>query len=298
MAMTPAPALFERFAKHLYKRHEAHLLARAPRAPASPRDRSMVEDAELRGGLEVQHRPLFFVDLRVVARQRGVCERIASELRAEGAENRLVERGTAVRHGLLASLRPPGPARRGQPAAVVPQGRVRLDRAGRGVAAALDRLRDGAVCAQRRCRSRPRRRRSCARRRDGHAARRARARLDPSRSCASRTRRCRAPSSRASRATSWPPSPRTSPRALRADRVRPQGRRGRGRGEPRAGRAHLHAAGPRPSDLWLQPARGRRSGRRDRRLRRRGAEEPVHRRRHPRLLGPVPAQRDHRGARL
>ena len=32
---------------------------------------------------------------------RGVCERIASELRAEGAENRLVERGTAVRHGLL-----------------------------------------------------------------------------------------------------------------------------------------------------------------------------------------------------
>ena len=54
----------------------------------------MVEDAELRGGLEVQHRPLFFVDLRVVAPDRRVCERIASELRAEGAENRLVERGT------------------------------------------------------------------------------------------------------------------------------------------------------------------------------------------------------------
>ena len=46
------------------------------------RDRSMVEDAELRGGLEVQHRPLFFVDLRVVAPDRVDCERIASELRA------------------------------------------------------------------------------------------------------------------------------------------------------------------------------------------------------------------------
>jgi hypothetical protein len=61
----------------------------------------MVDTAELRGGLDVQHRPLFFVDVRVVAPDRAVCERIASELRAEGAENRLVERGTAVRHGLF-----------------------------------------------------------------------------------------------------------------------------------------------------------------------------------------------------
>jgi hypothetical protein len=100
MAMTPTPAFFERFAKHLYKRREARL-SRERREHVLVRDRSMVEDAELRGGLQVQHRPLFFVDLRVVAPDRGVCERIASELRAEGAENRLVERGTAVRNGLL-----------------------------------------------------------------------------------------------------------------------------------------------------------------------------------------------------
>jgi hypothetical protein len=37
----------------------------------------------------------------VIAPSRRVCERIASELRAEGRENRLIERGTAVRHGLL-----------------------------------------------------------------------------------------------------------------------------------------------------------------------------------------------------
>ncbi len=100
LAMTPAPALFERFAKHLFKRRELHL-ARERREHLVVRDRSMVEDAELRGGLQVQHRPLFFTDLRIVGPRREVCERIASELRAAGAENRLVERGTAVRHGVL-----------------------------------------------------------------------------------------------------------------------------------------------------------------------------------------------------
>jgi hypothetical protein len=100
IAMTPAPASFERFARHCYKQHEAHL-SRARREHVVVRDRSMVDDAELRGGLDVQHRPLFFVDLRVVAAKRGVCERIASELRAHNAENSLVERGTTIRHGSL-----------------------------------------------------------------------------------------------------------------------------------------------------------------------------------------------------
>ncbi len=100
IALTPTPVLFEAFAKHLYKRHEARL-SRERREHLIVRDRSMVEDAELRGGLEIQHKPLFFVDLRVIAASRAVCERIASELRADAAENRLVERGTVVRHGLL-----------------------------------------------------------------------------------------------------------------------------------------------------------------------------------------------------
>ncbi len=100
LALTPAPALFEAYAKHLYKRREARL-SRERREHLVMRDRSMVEDAELRGGLDVQHQPLFFADLRVIARHRTVCERIASELRAEGCENRLVERGTGVRHGMF-----------------------------------------------------------------------------------------------------------------------------------------------------------------------------------------------------
>jgi Replication-relaxation len=100
LALTPAPAFFEGLAKRLYKRREAHL-SRERREHLLVLDRSIVEDSELRGGLDVQHRPLFFVDLRVVGPSRSVCERVASELRAEAAENRLVERGTGVRHGLL-----------------------------------------------------------------------------------------------------------------------------------------------------------------------------------------------------
>lgn len=100
IALTPTPALFEGHAKRSYKRHEHHL-SRVRKLSLPPLDRSMVEDEELKGGLEVQHRPLFFADLRIIGANRGVCERIASELRAACAENRLAERGTPIRHGWL-----------------------------------------------------------------------------------------------------------------------------------------------------------------------------------------------------
>jgi hypothetical protein len=100
VTLTPAPVLFEGHSKRVYKRHE-HRLSRERKLSLPPLDRSVVDDEELVGGLHVQHRPLFFAEVRVVGRDRGVCERIASELRAAGAENRLVERGTTVRHGWL-----------------------------------------------------------------------------------------------------------------------------------------------------------------------------------------------------
>jgi hypothetical protein len=100
LALTPTPALFEAFSKHLYKRHERRLSnARTELSPA--RQRSLVEDVELRGGLEVQHRSLFFADVRVVGTNQADCRRVASELRSQRAENRLVERGTALRQQLL-----------------------------------------------------------------------------------------------------------------------------------------------------------------------------------------------------
>jgi Replication-relaxation len=100
VAMTPAPMLFEQHAKRLYKRHEARL-SRERRDHLQVRDRSMVEDEELFAALFVQHSPVFFVDLRIVAPDRDRCEQIASELRVGAGENRLVERGTTVRHGVL-----------------------------------------------------------------------------------------------------------------------------------------------------------------------------------------------------
>lgn len=100
LALTPAPALFERHARRLYKRHEVRL-SRERHDHMQIRDRSLIEESELRSGLEIQHRPLFFADLRIVADDRTRCEWIASQLRAGEAENRLVERSTSVRHGLL-----------------------------------------------------------------------------------------------------------------------------------------------------------------------------------------------------
>ena len=87
-------------------------------------------------------------------------------------------------------------------------------------------------------------------------------------------------------------------RAVRPDPVRPEGRRRGCRHQPRGAVAHLHGARLRAPDVRLQPARGRRARRRDRRLRRGGAAEPVLRRRHPGFVRPLPAQRGDRGARV
>ena len=105
IALTPTPAGFERHAKSVYKHHEERLARRRREGTRVVRDRSLVDESELRGGLDVQHRPLYFTDIRVVAGERRTCERIASELRAAGAENHLVERGTGLRHGLLGLYR-------------------------------------------------------------------------------------------------------------------------------------------------------------------------------------------------
>jgi hypothetical protein len=101
-ALTPTPGWFERSAKRRYKRHEQRLSSeRDLGAKRARRDRSEVESAELRGALDVQHRPLFFGDIRIVANTRTACEAVASELRAVAAENQLVERGTSIRQALF-----------------------------------------------------------------------------------------------------------------------------------------------------------------------------------------------------
>jgi len=100
IALTPAPAGYERLAGHLFRRKE-QALHRKRTAGAQRRDRSMIDDAELRGALDLQHRSLFFTDIRVVGADGRTCEQIASELRVQHAENRLVELGTSISHGVL-----------------------------------------------------------------------------------------------------------------------------------------------------------------------------------------------------
>ncbi len=100
LSLTPAPSSFQRFAKSLYKHHEAGLGSRRAEQ-AGGHERSMLEDLELRGGLELQHRPLFFTDIRVIAPNRSACEQIASVLRAQRGENELVTRTTLLHHGVL-----------------------------------------------------------------------------------------------------------------------------------------------------------------------------------------------------
>ena len=102
IALTPAPAIFERLARRMHERREARLRG-SVRASARVRASSMVREVELRGGLEVQHRPLFFVDLRIVAPDRQTCEAISAEVRVASAENRLVERGTSLRRAMPSS---------------------------------------------------------------------------------------------------------------------------------------------------------------------------------------------------
>jgi len=206
VAMTPTPSMFERHAKRLYKRHEARL-SRERRDHLMVRDRSMVEDIELRGGLDIQHRPLFFVDLRVIAPDREKCERIASELRAE--EERTVW-SSAERPCVTVCwcIRAPRAARRGQSAAVFSQGVFASTELAAVLASAVDRLHDCSLLPRRPCPWRPRHRRSCVPRTGLARCAMRWGRCRSIQGCASRTRRCLARWSRASPAISWPRWPR------------------------------------------------------------------------------------------
>jgi hypothetical protein len=102
IALTPAPASFDRLSRWLYQESESDGAPRDGLGEILPRrDRSRVREQELDGGLSIQHRALFFTDVRIMARSRTICERVATELKPKGGENGLVERGTTIRHWLF-----------------------------------------------------------------------------------------------------------------------------------------------------------------------------------------------------
>lgn len=91
--VTPTPALFDRLARSLFREQEAKLERARLRERGDPGLRSQLAGQELEGGLEIQHRTLFFCDLRVGAASYGDADAVAAALQGESsAENRLVER--------------------------------------------------------------------------------------------------------------------------------------------------------------------------------------------------------------
>jgi len=90
ISLTPTPALFDRWSRARYQAYER---SRSGRYRATARERSEVLAAELRAGLMLQNRPLFFADIRVGAPNAELARSLAGMLRGETAgENRLVER--------------------------------------------------------------------------------------------------------------------------------------------------------------------------------------------------------------
>jgi hypothetical protein len=103
LALTPTPATFDAWSRLRFRSNErkhGHVTIPDLRDRSSSM-RSEVVHRELEHGLEVQHRPLFFVDIRVGAQSYSACQAIAGTLRGETAgENRLVERHMRMRREL------------------------------------------------------------------------------------------------------------------------------------------------------------------------------------------------------
>jgi len=99
--LTPTPALFDRYSRWRFSRREQDALSAQVRNPSHPGVRSEVLSQELRGGLRVQHRALYFTEIRIAAASYAGCRAIAGTLRgASAGENRLVERHMRVRRDL------------------------------------------------------------------------------------------------------------------------------------------------------------------------------------------------------
>jgi hypothetical protein len=91
--LTPAPLNFERYARRRFSALERASEGRRAYNPSDPGLRSEVLGQELTAGLKVQHRPLFFTDIRIASTSYRAAAAIAATVRGEsGAENRLVER--------------------------------------------------------------------------------------------------------------------------------------------------------------------------------------------------------------
>ncbi len=89
LTLTPAPDGYRALARHLHAGRQARARARQSGGVRGP---ALADDAELRGGMDLVHVPLFLLELRVASTSRSACRQVASELQVGAAENRLVRR--------------------------------------------------------------------------------------------------------------------------------------------------------------------------------------------------------------
>lgn len=102
IVLTPAPQVAHRFARSLLKRRERELTRREGDVRHDIGVDSVVEDKELKGALETQHRSLYFTEIRIAADSKETVRALAGVLSETRAENALVQREMRLRHRLYA----------------------------------------------------------------------------------------------------------------------------------------------------------------------------------------------------
>ncbi len=93
IVLTPTPPTFEFYARRLFRGRERSATRRRSWDRAEPGMGSELLSRELEAGLAIQHRPLYFADIRIAAESQASCRAIGAVLRsASSGENRLIQR--------------------------------------------------------------------------------------------------------------------------------------------------------------------------------------------------------------
>lgn len=102
LVLTPAPWLVHRLSRALLKLHERRLTGDERHDPSDIGVDSVVEDKELKGSLETQHRSLYWTEIRVCSDSYETATAICGLFSESRSENQLVEREMRLRRGLYA----------------------------------------------------------------------------------------------------------------------------------------------------------------------------------------------------
>lgn len=100
LVLSPAPRFLHRRSRLLLKQRERALNYRDAHDELDPGTGSVLEAKELRAALRIQHRSLFYFDLRVFACEREDAARVAGLFAQLRAENELVRREIRLRRAL------------------------------------------------------------------------------------------------------------------------------------------------------------------------------------------------------